>query len=173
MQLPHTYSDRSFISCSYAFLWIYSQRSLSLLRRDWTHCRSLVCTGHVARESTHLWGGEEIKRFDCYFLCNAEVVIMTMRFTQKFLLFLTNIWIISLNFATEIQVCTQQQFKFLSALNPEFLFFRWKCLFFQMDTLFFYGYTWFHPYKKEPKIISMMSSRPNSTSKQKTGTSSK
>lgn len=71
MQLPDTYSDMSFISCSYAFLRIYSQRSLSLFGRDWTYCRSLVCTGHVARESTYLRGGEETKRFYGYLQCKS------------------------------------------------------------------------------------------------------
>lgn len=79
MQLPDTYSDMSFVSCSYAFLWIYSQRSLGLFGRDGTHCRSLVCTGHVARESTYL-DGEEKKRFDGYFLCSAKAVITTTTF---------------------------------------------------------------------------------------------
>jgi len=126
MQLPDTYSDMSFISCSYAFLWIYSQRSLSLLRRDWTHCRSLVCTGHVARESTYLWGREETNRFDGYFLCNANAMIMTMTFIKESSLFdqQLNSFTELCYTETEIQICTQQQFMFLSALNSDFLIFR-------------------------------------------------
>lgn len=68
MQPPDTYSDMSFVSCSYTFLRIYSQRALSLFRRDWTHCRGLVCTGHVAGESTHLWRGKGTNGFNGYFL---------------------------------------------------------------------------------------------------------
>lgn len=160
MQLPPTYSDMSFISCSYAFLWIYSQRSLSLLRRDWTNCWSLVCTGHVARESTHLWGGEETKRFDGYFLCNEKVVIIYKEIPFPFL---TSIWIISLNFATDknISLHTTEVHVFIYSKSCIYLF------------QIVYEYTCFHPDKKEPKRISMMSSRPNSTSKQKTGTSFK
>lgn len=99
MLLFDTYSDMSFISCSYTFLRIYSQRALSLFRRDWTYCRGLVCTGHVAGESTYLWGGNKTKVFDGYFLCNAKAMIMMMTLFL-FIYFFTNNWIVALNFAT-------------------------------------------------------------------------
>lgn len=98
MLLLDTYSNMSFVSCSYTFLRIYSQRALSLFRRDWTYCRGLVCTGHVAGESTYLWGGKETKVFDGYFLCNAKAMI-TMMILFLFI-FLINNWIVALNFAT-------------------------------------------------------------------------
>lgn len=103
LQPPDTYSDMSFVSCSYTFLRIYSQRALSLFRRDWTYCGGLVCTGHVAGESTHLWGEKGTNGFNGYFLqCksydNDDNVTL-------FFFFFANNQIFVPNFATLRQKC--------------------------------------------------------------------